>query len=153
MLCYRIGAWCSRRNIPFFPGFFQRLIYFLYGLEIAVSQDIGGGLYIAHPIGTVISVEKMGSNCTIIASVTIGMRNEWAFPTIGDGVFIGAGARVLGGIHVGDNAVIGANAVVIKDVPDGATVVGIPARVVRNADEKLERFIQEEEFTDIRTKG
>ncbi|RMD75375.1 MAG: serine acetyltransferase, partial [Chloroflexi bacterium] len=61
----------------------------------------------------------------------IGMRNEWAFPIIGDEVFIGAGARVLGGITVGDRARIGANAVVTRDVPSGATVVGIPARVVK----------------------
>ena len=149
MLFYRIGAWCSKKNIPFFPGFIQRLIYFLYGLEIAVSQDIGGGLYIAHPVGTVISVEKMGRNCTIIASVTIGMRNEWAFPTIGDEVFIGAGARVLGRINVQDKAVIGANAVVIRDVPRGATVVGIPARVVRSNGEKVDQGKQDEELIDI----
>ena len=96
-----------------------------------MRANIGGGLYIAHPSGTVISVEEMGNNCSIIASVTIGMRNEWSFPRIGDNVFIGAGARVLGSIDVGDEAVIGANAVVINDVPAGATVVGIPARIVR----------------------
>jgi len=94
---------------------------------------IGGGLYIPHPNGTVIVAEEIGKNCNIIANVTIGMRNEWTFPIIGDNVFIGAGARILGGIRIGDNSVIGANSVVIQDVPDNTTVVGIPARVVRHS--------------------
>lgn len=72
----------------------------------------------------------------MIHNVTVGMRNEWAFPEIGDDVFIGAGARVLGGIVVGDGARIGANAVVIQDVPAGATVVGIPARVIATAEDQ-----------------
>jgi serine O-acetyltransferase len=131
MAWFRFGCWCKQRKIPFLPGFAQRLIYSRYGLEILVGSDIGGGLYIAHPIGTVVSPKRMGRNCSIIAAVTIGMRNTWDFPDIGDEVFIGAGARVLGEIMIGDGAVIGANAVVINDVPAGATAVGIPARVTR----------------------
>jgi serine O-acetyltransferase len=92
--------------------------------------DIGGGLYIAHPNGCVIHAKKIGRNCSIISNVTIGMRNRWEFPTIGDNVFIGSGARILGGIKVGNNVRIGANAVVIHDVPDNCTVVGIPARII-----------------------
>ena len=130
MAWFRFGCWCKQRGIPILPGMVQRLIYRHFGLEIQVGADIGGGLYIAHPVGTVISVRRVGENCSVIAAVTIGMRNKWAFPDIGDRVFIGAGARVLGGIVVGDDAVIGANAVVIDDVPEGATVVGIPARVI-----------------------
>jgi serine O-acetyltransferase len=76
----------------------------------------------------------MGQNCSIIAAVTIGMRNTWDFPNIGNEVFIGAGARVLGNINIGDGAVIGANAVVISDIPAGATAVGIPARVTKVKD-------------------
>ncbi len=131
MLWFRFGSWCRQKRLPLLTGLIQRWIYFRFGLEISPGADIGGGLYIAHPIGTVISVKRMGQNCSIIAAVTIGMRNEWAFPHIGDNVFIGAGARVLGGIHVGDNAVIGANAVVIDDVPAGATAVGIPAKIIK----------------------
>ena len=128
---FRFGSWCKHKNIRFLPGFIQRHIYRRYGIEVVIGADIGGGLYVAHPIGTVISVKRMGQNCSIVAAVTIGMRNEWEFPTIGDEVFIGAGARVLGGITIGDRAVIGANAVVIHDVPTGATAVGIPARVIK----------------------
>lgn len=135
MLWFRLGAWIKAKGIPLLPGLIQRTIFRYFGLEIIIGSKIGGGLYIAHPIGTVIAAEEIGENCSIIANVTIGMRNEWAFPRIGNNVFIGAGARVLGGIHVGDGAVIGANAVVIHDVPAGATVVGIPARVIRLAND------------------
>lgn len=131
MFWYRLGSWLAQKRLPMVKGIFQRAIYRWGGLEISPGANVGGGLYIAHPIGSVISPEKIGKNCTIIHSVTIGMRNEWAFPVIGDNVFIGAGARILGGIHVGDNAIIGANAVVIHDVPDGTTVVGIPAKPIK----------------------
>lgn len=131
MAWFRFGSWCKQRRIPFLPGFTQRQIYSRYGLEILVGADIGGGLYIAHPVGVVISPRRMGRNCSIIAAVTIGMRNTWEFPDIGDAVFIGAGARVLGGITIGDGSVIGANAVVLSDLPAGATAVGIPARITR----------------------
>jgi serine O-acetyltransferase len=130
MLLFRLGCWFKARKIPL-TGIIQRLITVFYGLEIRVGADVGGGLYIPHPIGMVIAAERIGTNCTIIHNVTIGMRKEHAFPTLGDSVFIGAGARVLGGIHIASGAVIGANAVVIDDVPAGATVVGIPARPVR----------------------
>jgi serine O-acetyltransferase len=133
MLWFRVGSWCRHKHLPALPGIIQRRIMSHYGMEILLGADIGGGLYVAHPVGCVIVPSRMGRNCSVIASVTIGMRNggpgaEWAFPVIGDNVFIGAGARVLGGVCVGDNAVIGANAVVIHDVPAGVTAVGVPAR-------------------------
>lgn len=137
MFWFRFGSWCRRKHIPV-GGLIQKLIYICYGLEIPVGADYEGGLYIAHPIGTVIAAKSLGKNCSIIANVTIGMRNKWEFPVVGNNVFIGAGARVLGGILVGDDTVIGANSVVIYDVPTGATVVGIPARITRLYGEKVE---------------
>jgi serine O-acetyltransferase len=131
MLWYRIGSYCSRRRIRLVPTLVMWILSTWYGMELELGRDVGGGLYIPHPVGMVLYPSRLGENCSIIASVTIGMRNEHAFPDIGDNVYIGAGARVLGGIHIGDRAVIGANAVVLKDVPAGATVVGIPARVIR----------------------
>jgi serine O-acetyltransferase len=127
---FRFGGWCKQHRLPLLPGFVQRRILRVYGLEISPGMDVGGGLYIAHPVGTAIYARHIGRNCSIIATVTIGMRNKWEFPAIGDDVFIGAGARVLGGIEVGDGARIGANAVVIHDVPSYSTAVGIPAQVV-----------------------
>ncbi|MFZ0547942.1 MAG: hypothetical protein WAM60_21030 [Candidatus Promineifilaceae bacterium] len=131
MLWFRFGSWCKDKRLPGLPGMVQRLIYRRYGLEISPGADIGGGLYIAHPIGTVISVNRMGKNCSVIAAVTIGLRHGHDLPCFGDNVFIGTGARILGGIQIGNDVVIGANAVVISDLPDGATAVGIPAKVVR----------------------
>jgi serine O-acetyltransferase len=130
MLWFRFGQWCHERRIPGLPSFAQRHLYHRYGLDIVIGSDIAGGLYIAHPVGTVIAVDRIGRNCSIIAAVTLGLRNDHRFPIIGDNVFIGAGARVLGGVTVGDGARIGANAVVIDDVPAGATAVGVPARVL-----------------------
>jgi serine O-acetyltransferase len=131
MLWFRFGSWCKHKKIPGLPGLIQRAIYRWFGLEMSPGADIGGGLYIAHPIGMVISVNKMGENCSIIAAVTIGLRNEHEFPHVGNNVFIGAGARILGGVKIGDDVIIGANAVVIEDLPAGATAVGIPAKVIR----------------------
>lgn len=136
MLWFRFGSWCASKRIPFLPGFVQRGLYRWYGLEISADADIGGGFYIAHPIGCVIAAEKIGENCSIIAAVTIGLRGTYRFPRIGNNVFIGAGARVLGDIEIGDNAIIGANAVVITNVPAGGTAVGIPAKIIRINGEK-----------------
>lgn len=138
MLWFRFGSWCKLKKIPFMAGFIQSWIHLFHGADLRVGSDFGGGLYIPHTFGVAIVSPKIGQNCSIIANVTIGMRNEQGFPTIGDNVFIGAGARVLGKIRVGDGAVIGANAVVIHDVPAGATVVGVPARQIQKKSSSVE---------------
>jgi len=100
------------------------------GADIPINSDIGGGLLIPHPNGIVIHPgARIGPNCLLFQQVTIGDAN--GVPTIGGHVDIGAGARILGPIQVGDHARIGANAVVLTDVPAGATMVGIPARPVK----------------------
>jgi serine O-acetyltransferase len=129
-LVYRLSAEAKRLRIPIVPGMLARRNARRYGLDIVPSVPIGPGLYIAHTVGTVIMARAIGRNCHIISAVTIGMRDKHEFPVIGDGVVIGAGARVLGGIHLGDGAQIGANAVVICDVPARATAVGVPARLL-----------------------
>ena len=101
------------------------------GADIPLRTRIGGGLMMIHPNGVVIHPDaEIGANCMIFQQVTIGTGHGRGVPEIGSGVMIGAGAKVLGGIRVGHGARIGANAVVLEDVPAGATAVGIPAEIV-----------------------
>lgn len=99
-------------------------------LFIATAQ-IGPGLVVQHGFATIITAKSIGAYCWINQQVTIGFASGKGCPTIGDHVTISAGAKVLGGVTIGDHAIIGANAVVTKDVPSHATVVGVPARIVR----------------------
>ncbi|MCR4673148.1 MAG: hypothetical protein K5637_07990 [Lachnospiraceae bacterium] len=94
------------------------------------AKEIGGGLFIQHGFATMVTAEKVGENCWINQQVTIGYSGHGRAPIIGNNVMITCGAKVLGSITVGDNAVIGANAVVIRDVEPGATMVGVPAHKV-----------------------
>jgi serine O-acetyltransferase len=100
------------------------------GLDLG-KTSIGAGLFVSHGQGTILSAEHIGTNLWVHHGVTVGWdyRGERR-PIIGDNVFIGAGAKVLGAITVGDGAQIGANAVVMCDVPAGATAVGIPAQIL-----------------------
>jgi serine O-acetyltransferase len=96
------------------------------------AANIGGGLMMPHPNGIVIHPDAIvGPNALVFQQVTIGEGGAIpGVPRIGAGVCIGAGAKILGGVKIGDFAKIGANAVVVKDVPAGATAVGIPAKIV-----------------------
>lgn len=127
---YRLAHWFHVHRVRLFPTLLERVNMVLFGLELGPSIPIGPGLYIPHPWGTTVMARRIGANATFIHAITIGMRQEEEFPVLGDGVFIGAGARVLGGIRLGDDCTVGANAVVIADVPVGATMVGVPARQV-----------------------
>ena len=127
---FRLSTLCARHHIPLLPGILRRLNVTLHGLDIPPGVTIGGGLFIPHPVGTVVMAKSIGRNVTLVSNVTIGMRGERTFPVIGDNVYIGAGARVLGPITIGDDVSIGANAVVLTDVPSGATAVGVPARII-----------------------
>lgn len=92
------------------------------------AKEIGGGLYIQHGFATMITAESIGENCWINQQVTIGYNGHGRAPVIGNDVMITCGAKVLGEITIGDHAVIGANAVVIRDVEPGAVMGGVPAR-------------------------
>ena len=126
----RLSNYCSRRKIPALPNMLRRLNITLHGIDVVPGLAIGGGLYLPHTVGTVVMASWIGRNVTLVSNVTIGMRGQQAFPVIGNDVFVGAGARILGAVVIGDGARIGANAVVLTDVPAGATAVGVPARIV-----------------------
>jgi serine O-acetyltransferase len=115
---------------------------FLTGIEIHPKAKVGKNLFIDHGMGVVIGeTSEIGNNVTIYHNVTLGgsspsidserQRHEKRHPTIGHDVVIGSGAQIIGPIKVGNNARIAANAVVVKDVPENATMVGIPARAVK----------------------
>lgn len=119
------GALAGRLAARLWPG--------VGGVDLG-DTPIGPGLFLSHGQGTILSAERIGANLQVHQGVTVG----WDYkgdrrPIIGDDVFIGAGAKVLGAITVGDGARIGANAVVVCDVPPGATAVGIPARITAPA--------------------
>lgn len=134
-LLYRLSHSLHRSRVRLLPSMLCRLNLMLHGFDVPPSVAIGAGLYVPHPVGTVVMAHQIGRNCTLVSGVTIGMRNEPRFPRIGDEVFVGAGARVLGDITVGDGVRIGANAVVLTDVPAHCVAVGVPAtiRALRDA--------------------
>ena len=94
-------------------------------------NDIGPGLFIQHGFATIVNAKSVGANCWINQQVTVGHAGKDRNPTIGNNVAIRSGAKILGLVTVGDNAIIGANAVVVKDVPPNCTVVGVPARIIK----------------------
>jgi serine O-acetyltransferase len=137
---YRFGQW-SRRSAPkplrpllkagYLAAF--KLAEIATGISLPVGAQIGKGLYIGHFGGIIIHPDTViGEGCSIAHGVTIGVRGgpRPGVPRIGNGVYIGCGAKLLGDITVGDGAIIGANAVVLRDVPAGATAVGVPARIL-----------------------
>jgi serine O-acetyltransferase len=136
VLLYRISYLFYYLNINPIAKIFSVLNFFLFGIEISIKCHIGKGLFLPHTHGTVIGAWIIGENATIFQGVTIGAREldfdykEENRPKIHDDVIIGAGAKVIGGVTVGSNARIGANAVVLKDVPPSALAVGMPARII-----------------------
>lgn len=106
------------------------------GADIPLNCQIEGGLLLPHPNGVVIHpAARIGPNCLIFQQVTMGTRGDGAAPVLAGHVDVGAGAKLLGGISVGEHARIGANAVVLCDVPSRASAVGVPARVQREQHE------------------
>ncbi len=123
---YRLARWFKARRVPFFGSFFARSGLFFTGVEISPTAEIGPGLRISHGTGIVIGgFAKIGADAVILHQVTLGSPSEARLvemPIVGDGVFLGAGAKLIGAIRIGDGAVIGVNAVVTRDVPAGAKV-------------------------------
>jgi serine O-acetyltransferase len=112
-------------------GWLFALLYKPLDTLVIYTRDIGPGLIIQHGISTIIAARKIGANCWINQQVTIGYTNDYDCPTLGDNVKVGCGAKILGNVIVGNNVLVGANAVVVKDAPSDCTVVGVPASIVR----------------------
>lgn len=132
---YRKANWCYRHNLKFLARWISQHSRHKTGIEIHPGATIGKGLFIDHGMGVVIGETTIiGDNCTIYQNVTLGGTGKdhgKRHPTLGNDVLVGSGAKVLGPINIGNNARIAAGAVVLNDVPDNSTAVGIPAKVVR----------------------
>ncbi len=134
LVAHRIAHALALAGIPILPALCRRWAIAACAIDILPRAEIGGGCIIAHGIGLVIGGRTViGEECTLLHGVTLGEARftELECPRLGDRVTVGAGAIVLGAITVGDGAMIGAGSVVLADVPAGATVAGVPARVVR----------------------
>ena len=142
---HRLAHWLWRHGLRWLGRFTSHLGRWLTGIEIHPGARIGSCVFIDHGMGVVIGeTAEVGDGCTIYQGVTLGgttlHRGEKRHPTLGAGVVVGAGAKILGGFTVGEGARIGSNSVVVKEVPAGATVVGIPGRIVEGKEAEAARF-------------
>jgi serine O-acetyltransferase len=124
------SGWLRLAKLPALVNFI------IFGIEVPPRIPIGPGLVLMHTQGTVLGAASIGVNVTIYHQVTLGaLAMDFAFtlalrPIVGDGVVIGVGAKVLGGLILGNGSVVGANAVVLENVPPGRVAIGIPARIL-----------------------
>ncbi len=132
IISYRFGHWVENLRIPVVRQLLgiaamvlQRFVQVLVGIYISPDAEIGPGLTIHTPFGIIVGPNKIGENLTIQSGVVIAAGTRG----IGDNVYFGAGAKVMGGAKIGNNVVIAANSLVLTDVPDNMTVLGVPARI------------------------
>lgn len=135
------------RNLFYFRiGKIQHLINFLCPklstLHIYVIQNLGAGLFIEHGESTYIYAKSIGKNCYINQQVTIGYSNKTDCPILLDNVQVKAGAKVIGNVTLGDNVIVGANAVVVKNIPDNCVVVGVPAYIIKRDGLKTKEILE-----------
>ncbi|MDF2505655.1 MULTISPECIES: serine O-acetyltransferase EpsC [Clostridium] len=134
ILWSRVSHFFYKAKFFFIARLISQLARFFTGIEIHPGAKIGRGLFIDHGMGVVIGeTAEVGDNVVIYHGVTLGGTGKHTgkrHPTVGNNVFIGSGAKVLGPVNIGNNVKVGANAVVLKDIPDNCTAVGVPARII-----------------------
>ncbi|MGC9527522.1 MAG: serine O-acetyltransferase [Limnospira sp.] len=135
---HRISNWLYRHQIPVLPRFLSHIGRFLTGIEIHPGATIGQGVFIDHGMGVVIGETAIvGDYCLIYQNATLGGTGKETgkrHPTLSNNVVVGAGAKILGNIAIGSHVRIGAGSIVLQDVPDDCTVVGVPGRIICRAD-------------------
>jgi serine O-acetyltransferase len=140
LICHRLNHWLYRQGVPFFPRFFSYWARAFTGIEIHPAAQIGKGMVIDHGMGVVIGETAIvGDDCLIYQGVTLGGTGKdhgKRHPTIGNRVEIGAGAKILGNIRIGDGARIGAGSIILREVPSGCTAVGVPGRNICPVDKE-----------------
>ena len=134
LLFYRLCHWLYNLGLPFIPRFISNIARFLTGIEIHPGANIGKGFFIDHGMGVVIGETAIVGNYALIyQGVTLGGTGKESgkrHPTLGENVVVGAGAKVLGNLQIGNSVRIGAGSVVLRDVPSECTVVGVPGRII-----------------------
>ena len=152
ILAHRIAHAFYLRDKHFQARAVSQLSRFFTGIEIHPGATIGKNLFIDHGMGVVIGETAIiGDNCTLYQGVTLGGTGKDVgkrHPTLGNNVMVGAGAKVLGPFYIGDNSKIAANAVVLKEIPENCTAVGIPAKVVRKEGVKIESDLDQIHIPD-----
>lgn len=142
LIFYRIARAFRSLGIPLLPRWVSQVGRFCTGIEIHPGATIGRNLFIDHGMGVVIGETTIiGDEVTLYQGVTLGGTGKEKgkrHPTIGNNVVVGTGAKVLGNITIGDNSYVGANAVVIRDVPPNSTVVGVPGRITKQDGKKID---------------
>src|SRR5512138_1109165 len=141
---HRMAHWFWTHDLRWFGRCTSQIGRWLTGIEIHPAVVVGRRVFIDHGMGVVIGeTAEVGDDCTIYHGVTLGgvsWNKGKRHPTLGKGVVVGAGAKILGPFVVGDGAKVGSNSVVVKAVPPGATVVGIPARIVEHSPAEVARM-------------
>ncbi|MDQ0649989.1 serine O-acetyltransferase [Pseudomonas cedrina] len=138
VLLHRLAHRCHRGPLAPLAKMFSLINFLFFGIEIAVASRIGPGLFFPHTQGTVIGAFTIGENAVIYQGVTVGAKDlDFTYdaahrPCIGDDVLLGAGAKVLGGIVLGNSVTVAANAVLLSSVPDNVVVGGIPAKILKS---------------------
>lgn len=154
LIAYRIAHYFYNKKLFFIARLISQISRFFTGIEIHPGAKIGRGLVIDHGMGVVIGeTAEIGDDVLLYHGVTLGGTGKdkgKRHPTLGNNVVIGAGAKVLGPIYIGSNSKIGANSVVLKDVPDGATAVGIPAKNIIKVKEERSEIIEIKDYRGIK---
>jgi serine O-acetyltransferase len=128
----RLQFWCARNRLP---GIFaSKILFWFFKIEISSKATIGPGLRLPHPMGIIIAPNSyIGANCDLYGDVRLVLAHgHKEGPHLEDGVFMGDGAKAVGAVRIGSNAVIGVSAVVTRDIPSNAVAAGVPARVLHS---------------------
>jgi serine O-acetyltransferase len=135
LIAYRLSHRLHGWGVPFVPRVISQVARFFTGVEIHPGAQIGRGFFIDHGMGVVVGeTAEIGDYVTLFQGVTLGGTGKERgkrHPTLGNHVVVGAGAKILGGIRIGDNVKIGSNSVVLKSVPANSTVIGVPGRIIK----------------------
>ncbi len=153
LMFYKLSSTLWRWKLYVLARFISHLGRFFSGIEIHPGAKIGKNLFIDHGLGVVIGeTAEVGDNVTLYQGVTLGgtsLQDDKRHPTLKNNVIVGAGAKILGPIEIGENVLVGSNSVVVKPVPDNTTVVGIPAHIVPKKEQEFCAYgIEKDSKTD-----